>query len=203
MLQHCCAELVADVWPHPFTPSNILQRNYFNGVANLEQHIFCIACVWLRLNRLSNTGECYHQWRFFYLYFQAVDLEERRLGTVSFPVSLLWLLQSKSISVSMTTCLLFFFLWACAYRKSKIHVRFTWSSSSMCLLAELVSLCGACLIEMRTWWARAQGTHSWPSTRYFIYQSLVYLWAELILVPSAAVFGMSQTFFVCNCFGDT
>ena len=61
MLQHCCAELVADVWPHPFTPSNILQRNYFNGVANLEQRIFCIACVWLKLNRLSNTGECYHQ----------------------------------------------------------------------------------------------------------------------------------------------
>ena len=158
-----------------------------NSMNSTMLKLFCIACVLLGLKRWSTTGKCYHQWRFFYLYFQAVDLGERRLGTASFPVSLLWLLPSKSLSVSLATCLLFF-LWACANRNSKIRVPFTWSSLSMCLLTGLVSLCDVCLIEMRTWWARAQGTHSWPSTRYFIYQSLVYLCAEFILVPSAAVF---------------
>ena len=76
MLQHCCAQLVADVWPHPVTPFIILQRSYINGVANLEQHdlnnveIFGIACVLPGLKRWSTTGKCYHQWRFFIYIFR-------------------------------------------------------------------------------------------------------------------------------------
>lgn len=109
---------------------------------------------------------------------------------------------SQKVSLWQHVCLFFVSM----FRSQKVQFVYLlhevhWVYS--CLLTGLVSLCGACLIEMRTWWARAQGTHSWPSTRYFIYESLVYLCAEFTLFPSGAVFGMSQTFFVCNCFGDT
>lgn len=66
------------------------------------------------------------------LYLQAVDLEARRLGTVSFQVLWLWRLPSELISISVTTYLLFFFFFlfffcghACVNNYVTIHVHFT------------------------------------------------------------------------------
>ena len=63
ILLHCWAQLVAEVWPLCYTFQKILQRNYFDTMANIIQHLLsnvaicCITCVWLVLNRLSTWDE--------------------------------------------------------------------------------------------------------------------------------------------------